>query len=125
MRKVLLFSILSIALFACGGGNSPEGTVKKVFDLYKQGKIQEARPYFNDVHSLFFDMFEEGSKEVTPQALERIKAKFQNYKVVEGKTTINGDEATVSYTDDKGEEGTLPLKLIDGVWILQVTPTGW
>ena len=121
----LLLAVCSCVFMAgCGGKSGPEGTVEKMLQAAQAGDVDgmlncmtpESREFIRQVTEAM-------GKELNAETLLQSQSKPKSYKL--GDAQINGESATVKATivTEAGDENTqdVPLKLVDGKWLVDGT----
>jgi uncharacterized protein YdeI (BOF family) len=123
MRKVaVLACILSLLVSAavlagCGGGSSAQTPQQVVQAYFTSLQKADATTIWNLISAASQKTV--GSKSKLESALKSQSATFKSVKFTVGKTTVNGDKATVEVTvtiGGKTSTETLPLIKENGVW---------
>jgi len=105
MKKAFLI-IITIGLFIACSSQSPKDVARNYAENIAKGDIWEAKKYVTEqTEELLLSMVKTTIIEVNP-----------DFKFNFVKDSIAGDKAWVTYTDQNGIEGTIPLIKTNGKW---------
>ncbi len=98
-------------LIACSGGDSPKGVAQNFLKAYSKMDFEGAKQYGTEETAKMLDMFSSLTKMMPDSA----KGKEVKTEITAEK--IEGDKATVTYTEEgKPGDQTLNLAKVDGKW---------
>jgi len=108
MKKYLLIPLLVLFMASCSS-NAPKDVTKNFLEALAKGKIDDAKKYASAPTAKFLEKIA-----TIPGASEQMKQ--PDFKFTFVKESIEGDKATVTYKDQKGEEEDVELIKEDGKW---------
>lgn len=104
MKKVLFFIIIMGLFSACS--QSPEKVARAYAEAIALGDIWKAKEYVTEATGEVLDFM------VKSEAIN-VNPDFK-FNFIEA--SVTGDKAWVTYVDQNGTKGTIPLTKIDGKW---------
>ena len=111
-----LFLLSALFLFGCAADESPEKAADKFLTAFNERQFDEARKYSTPETGKLIDLMENLTK------MAQTEEKPDGGKIVIVDHSINGDQATVSFTEGDSEEvQELNMKKVDGTWLVHVT----
>lgn len=127
MKKVLVkitslvkVGVLSCLLMvvSCSKEGNPEGVAEKFLNHVGKFEFSEAKKYCDEKTGSLLDMMGGLAGLAKDDELAKEKKENENKKITILKSEIDGEKATVFYTDgeEKDKEQKIYLKKVDGQW---------
>ena len=113
MKKILFLFLITVFAISCGTGGSPESVAKNFTENLAKGNYTEAKKYATESSGQMIDLLATLGGE--------IKNSDSNFKFKATSEEIDGNEATVYYINEDGEEDTVELVKVDGKWKVSIS----
>jgi len=114
-QRILAVLSLTLMLFSCGGGNSPQSVAEDFIVAFSNKDFKKAKELSTDATKRIITLFAEMIEEM-PKEQQNIEILDGLNKIKWGKTIIKDGKATVYYEEEKGKKEKIYLTKVNGVW---------